>query len=196
MKHIFIFDVDDTLIDTKAKVLVRDANGKVIDEVGTMVHNNRQNKGELGSYTLDYSQFESLDQILSEPKLPAWRELQYVTKRISGVVGTTYEFANISLCTARQNKQMLKDWLDYSGIREYRVSIHSVDFERTKTTAEGKALYINELIDQYDGENLRFHIWEDNVDNIKAMREAICARSSENIDRYIDVIFNEVGINL
>lgn len=196
MKHIFIFDVDDTLIDTKAKVLVRDTNGKVIDEVGTMVHNNRQNKGELGSYTLDYSQFESLDQILSEPKLPAWRELQYVTKRISGVVGTTYEFANISLCTARQNKQMLKDWLDYSGIREYRVSIHSVDFGRTKTTAEGKALYINELIDEYDGENLRFHIWEDNVDNIKAMREAICARSSENIDRYIDVIFNEVGINL
>lgn len=196
MKHIFIFDVDDTLIDTKAKVLVRDTNGKVIDEVGTMVHNNRQNKGELGSYTLDYSQFESLDQILSEPKLPAWRELQYVTKRISEVVGTTYEFANISLCTARQNKQMLKDWLDYSGIREYRVGIRSVDFERTKTTAEGKALYINELIDQYDGENLRFHIWEDNVDNIKAMREAICARSSENIDRYIDVIFNEVGINL
>lgn len=196
MKHIFIFDVDDTLIDTKAKVLVRDANGKVIDEVGTMVHNNRQNKGELGSYTLDYSQFESLDQILSEPKLPAWRELQYVTKRISEVVGTTYEFANISLCTARQNKQMLKDWLDYSGIREYRVNIHSVDFGRTKTTAEGKALYINELIDEYDGENLRFHIWEDNADNIKAMREAIWARSSENIDRYIDVIFNEVGINL
>lgn len=104
MKPIYIFDIDNTLIDTRAQV-------KPIYPNGTTKYYNSTEFNAMDSYqlrrdnhkvTIDFSEFDSLEQLLKEPFIEKnWNLLKEVYS--SGHI--------IFLLTSRYNPNEIFEWL-------------------------------------------------------------------------------------
>lgn len=100
----YIFDLDNTLIDTQAKVKILDKEGKVCDELNSQQYNKFGREFIIKeNYTLDFTEFESLEQLMKEPLLPLFKKL----KEIRDTEGEQ----NIFICTARNKPWMIWNWL-------------------------------------------------------------------------------------
>jgi len=162
-KNVYIFDVDDTLIDTKACIRAIDEHGNVVMRAGTKEFNAPDSTERLLTPGLhwDFSEFESLEQIMSETKLPAFWTL-------GGQHGNPNSVCYI--ITARQKQMMLFSWLMQNNIF---VPIERIMcYERgTGTVADFKARMMYKIL--ADNPNCNIHIYEDDVHNIAAMK-AVC----------------------
>lgn len=159
MKTLYIFDIDDTLIDTKACVRLVDEDGIIVARFGTKVYNGAVNTEALlqPGCRLDYSEFESLEQMKSEPTKPAMDILQSLKN-----------MEDVYIITARRNRRMLYTYFHYLGIDIPEDHIRTNN-EGVKNVASWKASILRSLIDQYD----KAEIYEDDLNNIDHMA-AIC----------------------
>lgn len=162
MKKIYIFDVDDTLIDTKACIRAIDENGNEVFRAGTKVFNAPDSTERLlrPGLSWDFSEFESLEQIKSERTLEPFNVLMAVADKYPCYI-----------ITARQRNDMLHTWLNDAGIKIDIDNIFCFNRDYKGTVAHWKEeTLLNIIMQEGAGE---VHIYEDDVNNLRAMEEAV-----------------------
>lgn len=164
MNKIFVFDLDNTLIDTQAKVRVLNSNGDVIDRLDSKFYNdNVKHNGK----TLDFSEFDDPYQLLSEPELPA---MECLINCLQKYPNQTY------ILTARQDRNIIHLWALYKGLHKMRLdNIQCVDFNQYNDTHIAKVEYIKSWI----SDRTQVFFWDDDALNIEAAFKAL-----------IDVVIN------
>lgn len=167
--RIYIFDIDDTLIDTQAKVRVLSRSSEIIERLGTQFHNSHVYEENVN---LDFVEFEDLDQLLSEKELPAMACLEWCLEN---------DPDHTFILTARQCKDVIFKWLQLKGLGNIIYNnIRCTD--QFKTTAIAKASHTQEMITknlkpahtcEKESEYPMVFLWEDDVNNIRAIRTRI-----------------------
>ena len=158
MNKIFVFDLDNTLIDTQAKVRVLDSNVNVVYLLVSKFYNYKEKHD---GKTLDFSEFDDLYQLLSEPELPTMECLIHCLNKYPK---QTY------ILTARQDPYIIHNWALVKGLYELAFkNIKCVDFNQYDATHEAKVEYIKSWISS----NTQVFFWDDDARNIKAAYLAI-----------------------
>ena len=158
-KILYIFDVDDTLIATTAKVRVVNAEGDVVASFSSQVYNNAELLTPIPEgCRFDFTEFDSLAKLLCEPLLPAFDKLRTTP------IFDTYIF------TARHNKKAIKEWLRLKGVRMFASHIRCLDRRKYSDTADFKGKQLSELLGT--GKYSAVEIYEDDKGYIKSMVQA------------------------
>lgn len=180
---IYVFDVDDTLIDTKACVRAVDAFGNVVFRAGTQTFNAPDSTSRLLSPGLrwDFSEFESLEQIMSEPSRTPFKKLKELV----------YDFKKVYICTCRQNQHMLWKWLRKNGINVPIENIMCYDASEGMSPAEWKAYHITKVahdINNASGWSTQaiVHLYEDDQNFKDAIFEDLSLALIDYVDEPID----------
>lgn len=179
---IYVFDVDDTLIDTKACVRAIDAEGNVIFRAGTQTFNAPDSTSRLLSPGLrwDFSEFESLEQIMSEPHRKPFEVLKALVEARKKVF----------ICTCRQQRHMLWKWLQRNGINVPIERIMCYDASENMRPADWKAYHITKIaVDitwAMDGQRPVVHLFEDDQNFKDAIFEDLSLAQIDYIDEPID----------
>lgn len=153
---VLVFDIDDTLIKSNAKVFVRNG-GKVVKELDSQEYNNyKLNPGE----SFSYEEFRDFDILLASEIKPYFNTLKREYER--GV--------HISIITAREGKDMIRDFfIKKAGIDIHPNLIFTSDCEDENfSVAEKKASSIKKLV-EYGYKTLVF--FDDNVDNLREVQK-------------------------
>lgn len=173
---IYVFDVDDTLIDTKACIRAIDANGNVVFRAGTKVFNAPDSTSRLLTPGLrwDFSEFESLDQILIEPTRKPFNILRELAAKDPN---------HVYICTCRQKQYMLWKWLAMNDIHIPASNIMCYNAESGLSSADWKAEAVTKVahLMNQGNESAYVHLWEDDTN----FKEAILNSLS---DSFIDCI--------
>lgn len=109
MKEIYIFDIDNTLIDTQAQVKLTYSDGttKYYNSTEFNAMDSYQLRRNSHKITLDFSEFDSLDQLLKEPFIEKnWNLLKEAYN--SGHM--------IFILTSRYNHNEIFQWLNHNQI--------------------------------------------------------------------------------
>ena len=182
-QHIYVFDVDDTLIDTKACVRAVDAKGNIIFRAGTQTFNAPESTARLLTPGLswDFSEFESLEQIFSEPL----RNPFHILKDLS------LNHKKVYICTCRQDRHMLWKWLRTNGIEIPIERIMCYNESEGMCPADWKAYHITKVA--HDLNNTAgwstqtiVHLWEDDANFKEAIFEDLSLALIEYVDESID----------
>lgn len=160
MEPVYIFDVDDTLINTTACIRAIDEAGNIVFKAGTKVFNAPDSTERLLRPGLhwDFSEFKSLEQIMSEPTKPAFDFLKNLPT-----------FAKIHIVTARQWADMIQLWLYRNGVALSPWQIHCLDRNYAGSVAQWKGKVMDEIIKDHPYHEMV--IFEDDFNNINAMLE-------------------------
>lgn len=152
---VLVFDVDDTLIKSNAKVFVI-KNGKVVNKLDTQEYNNYVLKpGE----SFSYEEFKDLDKMLDADITPYFKTMER----------EYHKGVHISILTARANKKLIHDFF----IKKSNIDIHPKliftigDDMSDLSVAEKKAKCIRTLV-SYGYKTLIF--FDDNIDNLKEVK--------------------------
>lgn len=152
---VLVFDVDDTLIKSNAKVFVI-KNGSVVDKLDTQEYNNYVLKpGE----SFSYEEFKDLDKMLDADITPYFKTMER----------EYHKGVHISILTARANKKLIHDFF----IKKSNIDIHPKliftigDDMSDLSVAEKKAKCIRTLV-SYGYKTLIF--FDDNIDNLKEVK--------------------------
>ena len=165
---IYVFDLDDTLIHTSAKIIIRNSKNKIIRRIPTSEYNAEQDKSVFlhdGDY-FDFSEFNSYDILKNERPTDTFKIMR---KRLK-------EGHNICILTSREDPDMIRTWL-------YKV--HGIDITRnigvfctsqkdypfTGTDAEKKRKTLDFLC--YGFGESRFHVYEDSPAMMEEMGMAV-----------------------
>lgn len=160
MESVYVFDVDDTLINTTACIRAIDESGNVVFKAGTKVFNAPDSTERLlrpGLYW-DFSEFESLEQIMSEPTKPAFEYLRSLPAH-----------SKIYIITARQRADMIQTWLLNNGVELPIDRVHCLDRTYAGSVAQWKGEVIKGIIRSHPYHKMV--IFEDDLNNINAMSE-------------------------
>lgn len=182
-QHMYVFDVDDTLIDTKACVRAIDANGNIIFRAGTKIFNAPDSTAQLLTPGLrwDFSEFESLDQMLSETLREPFETLKQLVD----------ESQTVYICTCRQNRHMIWKWLRRNGIDIPMERIMCYNASEGLSPADWKAYHITKVAHDLDNASnwptqTIVHLWEDD----RNFKEAIFDDLSLALIEYVDESIN------
>lgn len=146
MKTIYIYDLDNTLIDTQAKIKIKDG---IAEEVNT----NNPN-------FYDYSEFRKLSTLMREPTTYLFEEMK-----------ENYEYGySIYIITARPMQHMVWKWLTKNKVCIDKRCVYCFrDDEEGYDVADFKADALSEIIEREFINGTQFHIYDDNVLNLKKM---------------------------
>ena len=152
---VLVFDIDDTLIKSNAKVFVK-KNGKIVRKLDTQEYNDYVLKpGE----TFTYDEFADLDKMLNADITPYFKTMEREYSK--GV--------HISILTARSGKKLIHDFfIKKSGIDIHPDLIFTTGDDMSNLTiAEKKAKCIRTLV-RYGYTTLIF--FDDNIDNLMEVK--------------------------
>ena len=179
---IYVFDVDDTLINTKACVRAVDSNGNIIFRAGTQTFNAPDSTARLLTPGLrwDFSEFESLEQIMSEPTREPFETLKELVAARKKVF----------ICTCRQNQHMLWKWLRRNNIKIPMERIMCYDASEGLSPADWKAYHITKVAHDLNNatgwsEQVVVHLWEDDQNFKDAIFEDLSLALIEYVDEPI-----------
>ena len=156
-----IFDIDETLFHTKAKVQVA-KEGKIVRILDNQQYNSYQlKKGE----SFHYGEFKSA-KIFKETSTPIVK----VIKRAKRIIHfATRKGSKVIIVTARQDmddKKLFKEAFKAQGIDIGRVYVERAGNIGKKTASENKVLIFKKYIDtEYYA---RIRLFDDDKDNLKA----------------------------
>ena len=164
MEFVYIFDVDDTLIATTACIRAINEAGEVVFKAGTKVFNAPDSTERLlrPGLTWDFSEFESLEQIMSEPAKPTFNYLKSLPPH-----------SKIYIITARQRQDMLHQWLLNNNVHIDIDHIYCFDRSYSGSVAQWKGQVIDSIILKHPCHQMM--IFEDDYNNCVAMAET-CGR--------------------
>ena len=152
---VLVFDIDDTLIKSTAKVFVR-KNCRVVKTLNSQEYNDyKLQQGE----TFTYEEFEDIQKMLDAEIKPYFNTMEREYNR--GV--------HISILTARSNKEMIRKFF----MKKADIDIHPNlvftigDDLSNLTVSEKKAKCIKTLV-EYGYTTLIF--FDDNIDNLKEVK--------------------------
>lgn len=158
MEYVYIFDVDDTLIATTACIRAIDEKGEVVFKAGTKVFNAPNSTERLlrPGLSWDFSEFESLEQIMSEPTKPAFDYLKSLPAH-----------SKIYIITARQKQDMLHKWLLENNVCIGADHIYCFDRNFDGTVAQWKGKIVDSIITKHPCHSMM--IFEDDHNNCAEM---------------------------
>lgn len=153
---IIIFDLDDTLVKTDAKVRILHAKThEVLKELTPEQFNNFVKKKH---HVLDYEDFDSPDLL----------RRGNIIKEIFEILRTSYEKKiPVAILTARSDSELVRNFLLENGIDihpDLVIAINDPQFGYKGTIAERKKKAIEDLVDSGYKELVFF---DDNEDNLK-----------------------------
>ena len=156
-----IFDIDETLFHTEAKVQVLKA-GEVVKILDNQKYNSYQLKeGE----TYDYGQFRSA-KIFKETSTP----IAKVIKRAKRIIHfATRKGSKVIIVTARQDmddKKLFKEAFKAQGIDIGRVYVERAGNIGKETASENKVVIFKKYLDT--GRYARIRLFDDDKNNLKA----------------------------
>ena len=156
-----IFDIDETLFHTKAKVQVF-KEGKVVKILDNQKYNSYQlRKGE----SFDYGQFKSA-KIFKETSTP----IAKVIKRAKRIIHfATRKGSKVIIVTARQDmddKKLFKEAFKAQGIDIGRVYVERAGNIGKGTASENKVVIFRRYLDT--GRYARIRLFDDDKNNLNA----------------------------
>ena len=156
-----IFDIDETLFHTEAKVQVLKA-GEVVKILDNQKYNSYQLKeGE----TYDYGQFRSA-KIFKETSTP----IAKVIKRAKRIIHfATRKGSKVIIVTARQDmddKKLFKEAFKAQGIDIARVYVERAGNIGKETASENKVVIFKRYLDT--GRYVRIRLFDDDKNNLNA----------------------------
>lgn len=157
---IYIFDIDDTLIYTTARVHVYDEHKKLICKLDSSSYNSRTHNDEeqlKRGQSYDYSEFNNFGLLKCESHRPTMTILKELARQ-----GQSH---NIYIITAREDRYLIAYWLHTLGIDLDLNHIIVNDFSKLPL-GQWKANKLNEIIQLYgtgylDKACLNVHVYED-----------------------------------
>lgn len=168
---VYVFDVDDTLIDTTAQVLVKDHNGNILARLGSRTYNERENLKTEEFFQpgihFDYSEFDSLEKLCREPKRITFYLLENLVRRKKN--------RDTFILTARNNQAILGQWLESNHIHlpGSHIITGGNKIQYSSTGIWKREQLLSELSSIYSGYDLlRIHIYEDD-ENCRSELQAL-----------------------
>lgn len=165
---IIIFDLDDTLVKTDAKIRILDAKThEVIKELTPEEFNNFVKKK---SHVMDFEDFDS----------PSLLRQGKVIHEIFGILKDSYEKGiPVAILTARSDSELVRNFFLENGIDihpDLVIAINDPQFGYKGTIAERKKKAIEDLVDSGYKELTFF---DDNEDNLRLAKEVTGYKDAE-----------------
>ena len=157
---IFIFDIDNTLLNSDAKIHVVDDNGNIVKSLTSEEFNNYVLPD---NFKFDFSEFSDLKMLLKS-KLKPYFEI---------LIREYFKGTHISILTARGNFQMIKKFFLQKGIdikSNLIFAVGSSEYDKFGRVSERKSFCIKKLI-SYGYKYLTF--FDDDINNLKDA-ERVC----------------------
>ena len=157
MNKIYIFDIDNTLIDTQAKVILKYSDGttKYLNSMDFNNMDNYQLRNTHSEVLLDFSEFDNLEQLLQEP---------IIQKNWDPLVEAYQNNHPIYILTSRYCYKEIHQWLIKNGITippdHILTRANITEYINTHATKFKKEM-IFKLIDRYG--NIPVHWYEDDI---------------------------------
>jgi hypothetical protein len=163
-----IFDIDDTLMHTTAKIKVKDNDGNVVRSLTNQEFNDH--KLEDG-HSYDFSEFRSSDKFKddSEPIRPAIAKLKAIHNNIKNKPSSK---SRIIMNTARADFDDKEKFL--SKFRAHGIDIDNIHVHRAgnipgdEQPAQKKLVYIRKHLDS--GNYREAHMYDDSTTNLRAFK--------------------------
>jgi hypothetical protein len=160
-KHtLHVFDIDDTLLHTTAKIHVKDSSGQVVQSLTNQEFNDHKlPKG----HSYDFGEFRNAAKFRQESR-PIGRMINHV-KRLTSMPGHQIIF-NTARANFDDKNQFLKTFKDH-GISMDRIHvIRAGNINREGPPAEKKATVIHGYIKKHRYDHV--HMYDDSTTNLKA----------------------------
>lgn len=154
-----IFDIDDTLVVTAAKIKVYDLQDNNEYSLTPSEYNNYERKAH---HHVDFSQFDDRDLLLNGQPIEWVLNILKKTMNKEKAVG---------IITARQDKQIIIDFLKKHGVKINPDFVFAVNDPKTKykgSNAERKKQAFKDLIEM-GFKNFKF--FDDNIDNLEYAKQ-------------------------
>lgn len=159
-----IFDIDDTLLHTTAKIKVIDANGNVVRELTNQEFNNYQlQPGE----QFNFGEFRSAEKFRQESKpiVPMIRKLKTILAHAGN--------AKVIMLTARSDfddKNTFLQTFQDLGIDMSRVHVHRAgNLPGDEPPAYKKAVWVRRYLDTQQYGHVR--LYDDSMSNLRVFKE-------------------------
>ena len=154
INRVYIFDIDDTLINTKACVKMVDNKGVVRAVLSSQKYNTRYSTSDLlyNHLTPDYSEFNSLEILKNEPKRSVFNILEELSAECP---------ENVYIITAREAKAIIHEWLEECGVAIPLENIYTNELSPLPL-GKWKAEKMMEIVSKYPAYKTYIRVWEDN----------------------------------
>lgn len=158
--RLIVFDLDDTLIISSAKIKVLDSkNQKVILELTPAEFNHYTHDPK---NTLSFAEFEDAEVL---------RKSSFITEIMDQLLNYYNNGIHVSIVTARSNSKLIREFFLENGIDihpELVIAVNDSQYKFTGSIAQRKKQAIQKLID--DGYN-DFIFFDDNDENLQLAKE-------------------------
>ena len=162
-KGLTIFDIDDTMFKSKAKVRVKNKNTGQVKELSPQEYNNyKLQKGE----EWDYQEFKSA-KLFFKTATPIAR---MVEKAKAIIKNATAKGSKVIIVTARadmDNKDLFIKTFEAHGIPMKNVYVERAGNMSNKSSAAAKAVIFRKYLDT--GEYARIRLFDDHMENLTAL---------------------------
>ncbi len=163
-RDLIIFDIDDTLLHTTAKIKVLNAQGQVIRDLTNQEFNNYQlQPGE----KFDFGEFRDAEKFRQESKpiVPMIRKLKTILNHAGN--------AKVIMLTARadfDNKEEFLQTFKDLGINMSRVHVHRAgNLPGDESPAYKKAVWVRKYLDTKQYGHVR--LYDDSMSNLRVFKE-------------------------
>jgi len=156
----YVFDMDDTLVTTGAKILVRDQQGNIQQRLTPAQYNTYIKKP---NETLDVSEFRSEDIFQNTAKPTKYFK---IIQNVSNAIKRGTSDSHIYILTARGEavKNVIYKYLKDKGVEVRPIEIHTIGDNNSKSIAELKKDVLQSIRNKHIGEVTFF---DDDVKNIQ-----------------------------
>jgi len=162
---LYIFDIDDTLFRTYAKIHVLDANGKIVRSLNNQEYNTYK---VLPGQTLKFDEFRDSEKfdMTSRPITKMLNKVKFLQKQIAGTK------SKIIFVTAREDFDDKEKFLN--AFRKRKIDIDQIHVYRTgndhgpESKGEKKAKVIRMYLSS--GDFMKTEMYDDNMENLEAFK--------------------------
>lgn len=160
----YVFDVDDTLLTTGAKILVKDTEGNIRQRLTPAQYNTYVKKPD---ETLDVSEFRSEDIFRATAKPTKHFK---IIQNVSNAIKRGASDSHIYILTARGNaiRNILYKYLKDKGVLVHPIAIHTIGDNDTKSVAQLKKEVLQAIRNKHIGDVTFF---DDDVKNIQLAKQ-------------------------
>jgi hypothetical protein len=163
---LYIFDIDDTLFRTYAKIHVLDANGKIVRSLNNQEYNTYK---VLPGQTLKFDEFRDSEKfdMTSRPITKMLNKVKFLQKQIAGTK------SKIIFVTAREDFDNKEKFLN--AFRKRKIDIDQIHVYRTgndhgpESKGEKKAKVIRMYLSS--GDFTKTEMYDDNMENLEAFKD-------------------------
>lgn len=156
---ISIFDLDDCLVVTKAKIKVYDPADNMVYELTPAEFNKYEKRSH---HHLDFSEFDDHEILMNG------RPIKWVLNILKN---TMNKQKKVGIITARSDKKIVIDFLEKHGVKLDHDLVFAINNPSSKykgTNAEKKKQAFEDLIKMG---YRKFRFFDDNLDNLKQVKE-------------------------